>query len=198
MVQIGMRVPGSFSERLRCRSEIRGMFVRYGMPWIWLTVNPSDLRDPLVLKLAGEDVSPSMSASDLSRLRQKVALPNPVVVAEFFGRMCKAVLDGQLQGNNRSTGVLGDVSNHYGVVDPMVAACCTSIVWYGFAPVLVLGTSDACKLLPSEAMRSSRVCRCFVVAMPLRYWDILGPGIRPRIFLDPSFANKLSELSNMS
>lgn len=87
------------------------------MPWIWLTINPSDLRDPLILKLAGENVSPSISASDMSRLRQKIALSNPVAVAQFFDRVCRGVLDGLLHTNTGNIGNLGDVSNYYGVVE---------------------------------------------------------------------------------
>ncbi|KAH7021700.1 hypothetical protein B0J12DRAFT_548646, partial [Macrophomina phaseolina] len=45
---IGMQVPGSFAQKLRMRSEIRGLIARYGMPAFWLTINPSDLRNPLV------------------------------------------------------------------------------------------------------------------------------------------------------
>ncbi|KAJ5761309.1 hypothetical protein N7520_008465 [Penicillium odoratum] len=49
ILTIGMHVPGSFSQKLRMRSEIRGLIIRYGMPAFWITINPSDLRNPLVL-----------------------------------------------------------------------------------------------------------------------------------------------------
>jgi hypothetical protein len=31
------------------RAEIRGLLVREGMPAFWMTINPSDLQNPLVL-----------------------------------------------------------------------------------------------------------------------------------------------------
>jgi hypothetical protein len=42
----------SFSQKLKMRSKIRGMIARYGMPAFWITINPSDLRNPLVIHLA--------------------------------------------------------------------------------------------------------------------------------------------------
>src|SRR5947207_2789700 len=46
MVTIGMQVPGSFSQKLMMRSQIKGLIVRDGMPAFWITINPSDLRNP--------------------------------------------------------------------------------------------------------------------------------------------------------
>ena len=43
----------SFAEKLKLRAEIRGLMVRYGMPGFWITINPSDLQNPLVIILAG-------------------------------------------------------------------------------------------------------------------------------------------------
>jgi hypothetical protein len=36
----------SFSQKLRMRSEIRGLIVRHGMPAFWITTNLSDLVIP--------------------------------------------------------------------------------------------------------------------------------------------------------
>jgi hypothetical protein len=50
-----MQVPGSFFQKLRMRSEIRGWIVRHGMPafWFWITNKLSDWDNPLVLILVG-------------------------------------------------------------------------------------------------------------------------------------------------
>ncbi|KAH9203939.1 hypothetical protein DL95DRAFT_273054, partial [Leptodontidium sp. 2 PMI_412] len=48
IVAIGMQVPESFSQKLKRRSEIKGLIVRDGMPAFWITINLSDLRNPLV------------------------------------------------------------------------------------------------------------------------------------------------------
>ena len=59
----------------------RGLIAWYRMPAFWLTINPSDLQNPLVLILARtlllEDALPQVSAA----IRQVAAMPNLVAVA---------------------------------------------------------------------------------------------------------------------
>jgi hypothetical protein len=52
---VAARVPDSFAEKQEMRLHLPGLFIEYGMAAFcsWLNINPSDLRDPLVLKLAG-------------------------------------------------------------------------------------------------------------------------------------------------
>jgi Helitron helicase-like domain at N-terminus len=50
---VAARVPNSFAQKLEMRLHIRGLFIEFGPAAFWLTLNPSDLRDPLVVKLAG-------------------------------------------------------------------------------------------------------------------------------------------------
>lgn len=117
MQTIAMRVPGSFAQKLRLRAEIRGLIVRYGMPAFWVTINPSDLRNPLVLILAGIPYSGDIFSAANSAIREATATSNPVAVAEFFHHVCEAIFDGLLASNTGQIGIVGDVSNHYGVVE---------------------------------------------------------------------------------
>jgi len=50
---VAARVPNSFAEKQEMRLYLRGLFIEFGPAAFWLTINPSDLRDPLVIKLAG-------------------------------------------------------------------------------------------------------------------------------------------------
>jgi hypothetical protein len=117
MKTIAMWVPGSFAQKLRMRSEIRGLIVRFGMPAFWITINPSDLRSPLVITLAGVEYSDDVLSASNSALRAATATSNPVAVALFFHGVCTAVLDGLFASGSDHVGILGDVSNHYGVVE---------------------------------------------------------------------------------
>ena len=117
MKTIAMWVPGSFAQKLRMRSEIRGLIVRLGMPAFWITINPSDLRSPLVINLAGVEYSDDFLSASNSALRAATATSNPVAVASFFHSVCTAVLDGLFASGSNCAGILGDVSNHYGVVE---------------------------------------------------------------------------------
>jgi hypothetical protein len=117
IVTIRMRVPGSFAQKLTMRSEIRGIIVRYGMPAFWITINPSDLRNPLVLILAGVEYFGSILDSANATIRETIATSNPVAVAKFFHHVCDAVFSGLLASGCEDLGILGDVSNHFGVVE---------------------------------------------------------------------------------
>ncbi|KAJ5100152.1 hypothetical protein N7532_007153 [Penicillium argentinense] len=117
VVTIGIRVPGSFAQKLTTRSEIRGIIVRYGMPAFWITINPSDLRNPLELILAGVEYAGDILNSTNAAVRDTIATSNPVAVANFFHHVCNAVLSGLLASGCEYFGILGDVSNHFGVVE---------------------------------------------------------------------------------
>ena len=117
IVTIGMQVPESFSQKLKRRSEIKGLIVRDGMPAFWMTVNPSDLRHPLVLMLAGVEYSGDAFPTANAAIRQATATSNPVAVAQFFHHTCKGIFDGLLGSNTGRVGILGQVANHFGVVE---------------------------------------------------------------------------------
>lgn len=114
---IGVQVPGSFFQKLQIRAELRGLIVREGMPAFWLTINPSDLQNPLVLILAGLQCSPVPTADVNTAIRCATATSDPAAVARFFHHTCKAVLDGLLGSKPAEIGILGDVSNYFGVVE---------------------------------------------------------------------------------
>ncbi|CZR52918.1 uncharacterized protein PAC_02795 [Phialocephala subalpina] len=114
---VGMQVPESFSQKLKMRSEIRGLIVRHGMPAFWMTINPSDLRNPLVLYLAGVEYSEDALPAATAALRRATATSNPVAVAQFFHHTCKGVFDGLLGSGGSRMGILGQVANHFGVVE---------------------------------------------------------------------------------
>ena len=117
LTAIGTPVPQSFSQKLKLRSQIRGLLVRDGMADIWITINLSDLRNPLVLHLAGvecpQDTHPTANAA----IRNATATSNPVAVTQFFHHTCKGFFDGLLHSNTGQIGILGQVSNHFGVVE---------------------------------------------------------------------------------
>jgi hypothetical protein len=111
---IGIQVPGLFFQKLWLRGEIRGLLIREGMPAFWLTINPSDLQNPLVLMLAGAPYSTDMATS---AIRKIIATSDPMAVARFFHTTCKAILDGLLGSKPGETGILSDISNYFGVVE---------------------------------------------------------------------------------
>lgn len=69
------------------------------MPAFWITINPSDLRNPLVLILAGVEYSRDSLAIANAAIREAAATSNPAVIVEFFYYVCKAVLEGLFATN---------------------------------------------------------------------------------------------------
>jgi hypothetical protein len=117
ILAIGMQVPESFAQKVKRRSEIKGLIARYGMPAFWLTINPSDLRNPLVLQLAGITYSADALPAATAAIRQATATSNPVAVAQFFHQTCNGIFNGLLGTDTGRTGILGEVANHFGVVE---------------------------------------------------------------------------------
>ena len=82
----------------------------------WMTINPSDLRNLLVLSLAGIEYSEKDLPRASAALRRATATSNPVAVAQFFNHTCKAIFDSLLGSNTSQIGILGQVRDHFGVV----------------------------------------------------------------------------------
>ena len=112
-----MQVPESFSQKLKMRSKIRGLIARYGMPAFWMTINLSDLRNPLVLILAGVECPEDILSRANVAIRHSTATSNPVAVAQFFNHICKGIFKSLLCSHTGQIGILGEVANHFGVVE---------------------------------------------------------------------------------
>lgn len=86
---MGAIVPNSYQQRSRMRVEMKSMVVRYGVPAFWFTLNPSDLRNPLFLKLSGVELDLADNIEDQtccfpSNFCAVTATMNPSSVASFF------------------------------------------------------------------------------------------------------------------
>ena len=99
------------------RSQIKGFIIQGRIPVIQATINPSNLRNPLVLILAGIEVPEDAIPTANAAIRHAAATSNPVAVAQFFNYICKAIFDGLIQSGTGWIGILGQVANHYGVVE---------------------------------------------------------------------------------
>jgi hypothetical protein len=68
--------------KLRKRHQLFGQIVRFGIPALWFTINSSDLKNPVVLRVAGTDIHPHLDRhEELNRLRRLHAIGNPTIVA---------------------------------------------------------------------------------------------------------------------
>ncbi len=89
--------------------------VTRGMPPFWTTFNPSDLRCPIILWLAG--VAIGCSESTTSAFRHTTATMNPVAIATFFHETCRGIFNYLLRAGSSNGGLFGPVSAYFGTVE---------------------------------------------------------------------------------
>lgn len=111
----------SFGRKMNMRRLIFGKMIRHGLPAFWLTLNPSDLTSPWMLELAGIRIPIELSGTAKSAIKSKLAVTNPVLVAEFFHITIQAVLQELIKsGGGDAIGILGPIVDHFGVVESIL------------------------------------------------------------------------------
>lgn len=91
--------------------------VNYGMPVLWITLNPSDLRSFLVLVLAGMRFVDNDQNISADLFAQTTATMNLVAVAKFFEATCTGIFEHLLAAGSQEGGLLGPVSTYFGTVE---------------------------------------------------------------------------------
>ncbi len=85
------------------------------MPVIFITINPADLKCPLVIHLAGVELE--LSSKIQSAFQCKTATMNPVAVAKFLHITCDAIFMSLFGAGQTERGLLGPISNYFGTVE---------------------------------------------------------------------------------
>ena len=119
-VQIMARsAPNSYAKCYEQIVYIKALMVNNGMPALWITLNPLDLKSPLVLSLAGVElpINGNCENQTASSLRSAAATMNPVAVAQFFQSICSAIFEHLLQDSPANPGLFGPVSTYFGTVE---------------------------------------------------------------------------------
>ncbi|KAB5588280.1 Vacuolar membrane-associated protein IML1 [Ceratobasidium theobromae] len=122
----GTKVMGSDASRYSYRSCIWSMGFYFGPPSLWVTINPTDLHNPLMQVMAGEKVDldnfQAICGPDADRRAKNVA-KNPYAAAKFFHLFINLVLETLfgIQCSSRrvtsESGVLGKLQGYFGVVE---------------------------------------------------------------------------------
>jgi hypothetical protein len=156
---VAKMVPGSASQRIRMRNEIRSLICQRGSPTLFITLNPADHHHPIVRVLAlrcatEEEVRAvaNLSASD----RMRVSLGHPAACAIFFDAMIKSFIKIILRHGRKEKkpGLFGHCEAYYGTVETQGRGSlhCHMLVWLkGHLPPEVL----ASKLKQSDLYRTS-------------------------------------------
>lgn len=130
LTAVRAKVTGTDENRRTIRSKIWGCTLVNGPPTVWMTINPSDIHDPIAQFLVGESINLDDFNAQLgpdNATRAFNIAENPLAAAEFFHITIRAFLKEvlgisavDLRGNNRikrRTGILGDVEAFIGTVE---------------------------------------------------------------------------------
>lgn len=123
----GARVVGSDAQRYQFRSRIWSTSVALGPPAVWMTINPSDLHDPIAQIFAGEDIDldafTATEGPDKAKRASNIA-QDPWAASKFFHFIVDTVLHTLFQvkvtGGHRmesGMGVLGEIAAYFGTVE---------------------------------------------------------------------------------
>jgi hypothetical protein len=125
--------PESFGRKLSVRHKILGQISRWGIPAWWVTINPSDLRNSIVIELAGVRFDASLSRAAAQKIRQQTAIGNPACVAVFFRIIVESFFSCLLRSASGEMGIFGKIVNHFGVVEEngRLALHLHALAWVG-------------------------------------------------------------------
>ena len=117
MQLIASCVPQSFGHAQSARIHMQANTVSEGMAGVWFTINPADLKNPLVMRLAGIELPADDLSPEAQRIWWATATMNPVAVAQFFHQICTGVFDALLGAGSDCIGILSQISNYFGMVE---------------------------------------------------------------------------------
>ena len=66
-----------------------------------MTINLSDLRNPLVLKLASIDCPEESLAAAIAAIHHATAISNPVAIIQFFDHIYRVIFDSLIGSSTR-------------------------------------------------------------------------------------------------
>ncbi|KAF5340024.1 hypothetical protein D9611_012445 [Ephemerocybe angulata] len=133
---LARNIPGTVSQKIKMRNEIRAIISQRGSPTLFVTINPSDYHHPLVSVLATrakskEDIL-TLRGMD-STTRGNIAVQHPVACAQFFDAMMKAFIHIILKHGrkNAAPGIFGHCDAYYGTVETQGRGTlhCHLLIW---------------------------------------------------------------------
>ena len=107
--------PESFGEKMRFRNLIFGKIARLGLPLIWFTLNPKDIGNIFVVRLAGEEIS--LDEPGIKSKLLQLTIKNPSLVAQFFHVVITSFFACFFKTLSKEPGIFGTVSSHFGIVE---------------------------------------------------------------------------------
>ena len=104
---------GSDAKRFHMFSKLKSSVVYYGLPVIYLTLNPAERYSPLSLFYMGEEIDLQNFLPDQYPLTHRVQtmLRCPLAMIEYFHTTVNAILTTLIKGS-----LFGELIHHYGTI----------------------------------------------------------------------------------
>ncbi|KAI0706471.1 hypothetical protein C8Q76DRAFT_566412, partial [Earliella scabrosa] len=103
-------LPGTSGYKIRLRNEIRALVAQKGTPAFFITLNPSDVQNPLVRLFAGRhvDLEHMMAGEEFTEWDRKLLVArNPAACAKFFHTMITSFVSIILRYGREDVGLFG-------------------------------------------------------------------------------------------
>ena len=151
---------GSNQSRYQRRSQIWSTSIRKGPPSLWITVNPSDLHDPIAQVLAGEQINLDAFIATEGPTKDTQAhnvANDPFAASKFFHFVINAMLETlfgirttRYQVHSKM-GVFGRVAAYFGTVESQGRGTLHLhlLVWLWFTPA----ADEITELFKNEVFR---------------------------------------------
>ena len=110
--------PESFGEKMKFRNLIFGKIGRLGLLIIWFTLNPKDIGNIFVVRLAGKKV-----LLDKPGIKSKLLLltiKNPSLVAQFFHVVVTSFFSCFFKMLSKEPGIFSTVTSYFGIVESTI------------------------------------------------------------------------------
>jgi hypothetical protein len=108
-------VSHSYNEKLKMRAQIKDIIIRYDLSTFWITLNSFDLHNSLILKLIEEFISLNIESSTYINIKNKTAIFNLVMIAQFFNIVYQVFFDAFLVSKIIEMKILDRIVAHYAV-----------------------------------------------------------------------------------
>ncbi|KZT35095.1 hypothetical protein SISSUDRAFT_956001, partial [Sistotremastrum suecicum HHB10207 ss-3] len=121
---ISAHIPGSHAAKIKARNEIRAYMGYYGLPHVYLTMNPNASDSPIFQVMVGDDMidlSDRWPELKPGSERAKLLAADPVAGADFFEFCIETFLEVMLGWDHETGkthadgGLLGHLEAYYGI-----------------------------------------------------------------------------------
>jgi hypothetical protein len=116
---VSVQVQGSKASLYNRRMDLKSYLIKFGLPLFYITINPADVHNPLILMIANDEINLDSCSISKSFNRMNIVKKNPYAQAKFFDIIISTLLKEVIcfSHENKKEGVLGIVDAYYCVVE---------------------------------------------------------------------------------